>query len=85
MKDTGSLIDQPDLTKNKMWGVVMQTVEPDSTIEATKIVVKILNSAYGNYYLDKVAADSDQIDKNKCKKLLSLLKDVWRNPGKMGH
>ena len=54
----------------------MQTVEPDSTIEATKIVVKILNSAYENYFLDKVAADSDQIDKNKCKKLLSLLKDV---------
>ena len=46
MKETSSLLGQSDLTKSETREVVMRTVEPDSTQEATNRMVKILGSTY---------------------------------------
>ena len=40
--------------------MVIQTAESASTRESTEIVVKILDSTYANYNLDKVAVESYQ-------------------------
>ena len=46
MKEPSGLLGQSDLNKSKMRKVVMQNAEPSTTIEATEILVKILNSTY---------------------------------------
>ena len=47
----------------------MQNAEPSYTIEATEIVVNILNITYEKSNLDKVAATEVQIDEYQHKKL----------------
>ena len=42
----------------------MQTAEPYSTMEATERLVKIFDSTYKKYHLDKVSAAAVHIDKN---------------------
>ena len=51
----------------------MQTTEPASTVEYTEIFIKTFEIAYANSDLDKVAVTKIQLDKNQCKKLMSLL------------
>ena len=46
MKEPRSLLGKSDLNKRDMRKVVMQTIEPYSTIEANEILVKILDSTY---------------------------------------
>ena len=46
MKESSNLLGQSNLTKRKMREVVMQTIEPASTQEATERMVKILDSTY---------------------------------------
>ena len=46
MKEPSSLIEQSDLTRREMHWVVMQTVEPASTREATEQMVKTLDCTY---------------------------------------
>ena len=54
--------------------VVMQTAEKDSTIEDTEIFVKIIDSNYANYDLDKFSVEAVQLDNQQQFFLLSLLK-----------
>ena len=74
VKDPVSLIYQTKLTKFEMEEVVMQTEEPDSTIESTYIVVNILYSIYAQACIHKVAQSAVQIDRNHWKKPLGILK-----------
>ena len=53
--------------------VVIQTSEPYYTIEATEIVVIILDSTYAKANLDQVAAAAVQIDKYQHKKIVIIL------------
>ena len=51
----------------------MQTAEPSSTRKDTGIVIKILDSTYAKANLDKVDADTVQLDKYQCKTLLRII------------
>ena len=51
----------------------MHTEEPASTIEATDVAVKIINSTYTKSNLDKVSEAAFPLDKGQHKKLSSLL------------
>ena len=55
--------------------VVMQTVEPASTREATGRMVKILNSTYEKSDLKQVSDDATQLDAEWRTLLLRLLED----------
>ena len=55
MKEPVNFLFQPDITKHDMKQVVIQTAKPDSTIETTERVVKLLVCNYLNAKLDKVA------------------------------
>ena len=59
---------QPDLTKCYMGNMVIDNSEPYSTRQTTERVVKIFNSTYARYNLDKVAAAASKLDKNQRKK-----------------
>ena len=63
MKEPGNFLGQSDSTKRDMQEVVIQTVEPDSTIEATEILLSILGSTYSKADLDKVSAAAFHLDK----------------------
>ena len=73
MKEPGHLIDQPDLTKCEMHYVFIQNSGPASTRESTKRVVKISKSTYEKADLDRFSAAAFELDKNKHKKLLTIL------------
>ena len=73
LKETGNFLGQPDLTKRGIQQFVMQTSELYSTIEATQIVVKILESTCETADLDKVDAAAFQLDKNQRKNVLCFL------------
>ena len=55
--------------------VVMQTVELDSTIEATERTVKILDSTYEKADLNQVADNTTQLNNDERTQLLGLLED----------
>ena len=86
MKDPETFLGQPDLIKNDMREVFIQTAEPYSTIEGTQRGVKIINSNYTKYEFDKISAEAVQIDKDQPKNVLSLLTEFEelfdRNLGK---
>ena len=63
IKGTVSLIGKPDKNKRDVQELVFQTEEPDSTIEATEIVDKILDHIYTKADIDKVDADKFQLYK----------------------
>ena len=46
MKNPTKLLGQKDLTSREMCEVLVHTEEPDSTKEATGIMVKVINSTY---------------------------------------
>ena len=46
MKEPGNLVFKPNLTKRDIQKVVMQISEPYSTIEATEVLVKIIDITY---------------------------------------
>ena len=73
MKDPGKLTDQPDITEKELKQVFIQNTGPDFTRESTERVGKIPNSTYENSDLDKVATAEVQLNKNKHKKLLTIL------------
>ena len=51
----------------------MQTAEPFSTREATKILVKILDSTYAKWDLEQVDANATHIESEQRTQLLRLL------------
>ena len=58
-----------------MLKVVMQTVEPVSTIEATVRLVKPLDSTYSNSYLRQVANNATQLGYEGRNQLLTIIED----------
>ena len=60
MKEPSGLLGKSNVNKREMHEVVLQTAEPASIIEATEIMVKILNSNYSKSYLKKVANNATQ-------------------------
>ena len=62
MKEPRELLGESDLIQLEMFKVVMQTSEPDSTIEATDRMVKILESTYAKLYLKQVVDNSTQMN-----------------------
>ena len=74
MKKPRGLIGKPDLNKRKMRKVIMQTVEPASTIEATDILVKIIDSIYVNENFTQIADNVTHMDSEDRTQLLELLK-----------
>ena len=54
--------------------VIMQTVEPASTIEATDILVKIVDSIYANENFTQIADSVIHMDSEDRTQLLELLK-----------
>ena len=73
MKDPRNLLGQSDLTKREMRKVLMQTAEPYSTLKATKLMVKILDSIYVKSDLEQVVANASQLNSEERTLLLSLL------------
>ena len=57
-----------------MYVVVIQTSEPDSTREATEILLKIFKSTYAKADLKQVANNATQMKAEKRTQLLRLLK-----------
>ena len=74
MKESRNLLGQSDLTKREICEIVMQTEEPDSTLEATDIMVKNLDSAYTKAYLKQVV-NANQLNAEERTLLLILLED----------
>ena len=74
MKEPRNLLGQTDLTKREMREVVIQTVEPAYTREATEMMVKIIDSNYEKAYLKQVVNDSHMNSEERTL-LLSLIKD----------
>ena len=62
MKDPRNLLGQSDLTKRAIREVAMKTAEPDSTREATDLMVKILDSTYAKADLKQVANSTSQMN-----------------------
>ena len=62
MNDPSSLLGQSDLTKRKIFKVVMHSIEPASTQEVTEIMVKILYIYYAKAGLNKVADNVTQLN-----------------------
>ena len=58
MKESRNFLGQSDLSKRKICKVMMQIAEPTSTKEATKRMVKILNSTYAKADLEHVVNTS---------------------------
>ena len=75
MKDPRRFIGKSDLTKRKIREVVMQTVEPVFTQEATEQMVKILNSTYANADLTYVLDNARQMNAKERTLSLSLLEE----------
>ena len=74
MKETSSLLGKSDLNKREMREVVMKTVEPASTIEATVRLVKTLNSTYAKKYLKQLVDNTALLIADEITQLLRLLK-----------
>ena len=74
IKETRGLMGQTYLTCCNMCEVVMQTTEPVYTREATKRLVKILNSTYEKAYLEQVASSANQMKNEERTQILRLLK-----------
>ena len=62
MKEHKGLLRQYDLTKREMCEVVMQNAEPDSTQEATEIMVKNIDSTYAKADVNQVANNVTQLN-----------------------
>ena len=56
-----------------MYDVAMQTAEPASTREATKIMAKMIDIAYAKSDLEEVASNAVQLKSDGIFKLISLL------------
>ena len=61
MKEPSGLIGNFDLNKREMQEVVMQTADPDSTREATDILLKILETTYAKADFYEVADNATQL------------------------
>ena len=61
-KEPSGLIGKPYLSQWEMWEVVMETSEPASTIEATEMLVKILDTYYVKADLKQVADNKNQMN-----------------------
>ena len=59
-----------------MVDIVIQTTEPYSTIEATKRVVKLIDSIYDKSCLDKISENAVQLYANQHEMLLGILKEL---------
>ena len=57
MKYSSSFLGQYNLNMSDMREVIIQTSEPASTKEATKIMVNIINSTYAKSNIEQVAAN----------------------------
>ena len=75
MKEPSSFLGKSDRTKRKMRQIVMQTAEPDSTQEATEIMVKIIYITYVKADLNQVADNATHLNSKERTLLLSLIKD----------
>ena len=75
MKEPISFLGKYDSTKREMRKVVMQTAEPDSTREATGLMVKIFNSTYAKADLKQVVDNSTQQNFEEITLLLILLEE----------
>ena len=62
MKEPSNLLGESELNSHNICEVVMQTSEPASTIEATEILLKILDSTYAKAGLKQVADNATQIN-----------------------
>ena len=69
------MIEKSYLTIRDMHEVVMQTSEPASKIEATEILIKILDSTYAEAELKQVANNAIQLNADERTQLLRLLED----------
>ena len=76
MKETSSLIGKSDLTKREMREVVMHTLEPSSTREATERMVKILDINYAKADLNQVDNNTTQLNYEERTLLLSLIENL---------
>ena len=76
MKEPSGMMGQTDLTSHKMWEVVMQTAEPDTTIEATERLVKILDSTYVKANLKQVADNATHMNDEERTQLIRILEDL---------
>ena len=56
------MLGQSYITKCEIREVVMQTVEPASTLESTERMVKILDSIYAKADLEHVVANARQMN-----------------------
>ena len=65
MKEPSVLIGKLNLIKREMREIVIKTAEPDSTREATDILVKTLDINYAKSDLNQVANDSTQMNAEK--------------------
>ena len=74
MKETSGLLGKSDLNKREMREVVMKTVEPASTIEATVRLVKTLSSNYAKTDLKQVVDNTTRLNAEERTQLLRLLK-----------
>ena len=77
MKEPSGLIGKSDLTSREMHEVVMWTAEPDSTREATEILVKIIDINYVKADLKQVADNATQLNSEERTQLLRLLEYFW--------
>ena len=66
---------KPTFSRAEIRRIMMQTVEPIATQEATERIVKILDCKYEKADLDEVPANVEQLNKPQRRKLPSLLKD----------
>ena len=89
MKESSGLIGKSDLSKRKMRKVVIHTEEPDSMIEATERLVKILYSTYVEAELKQVAYNATHPNAEEITQLLRLLEDFedffFTNFLRLGH
>ena len=74
MKEPSGLLGKSDLNKHEMREVVMKTVEPASTIEATVRLVKTLSSTYAKTDLKQLVDNTTRLNADERTQLLRLLK-----------
>ena len=75
IKEPRGNLGQEYIDSSEMRKVVMQTVEPVPTREATTRLVKILDSTYARSDLENVDANTTQLNAEYITQLLSLLKN----------
>ena len=72
LKEPRGLLGKSDINTSEMRELVMQTVEPVSTIKATEIWVKIINITYAKSDLKKVDNNATQMNAKERTQLIRL-------------